>query len=80
LLLQAFTVWNPRLPVDVRRDIGGGSQADLVLHQTVKLVNSFGEASMEPKNLKLRLSRAETVQFQLCKPDQSFPTLSVKKI
>jgi hypothetical protein len=61
-------------------DIGGGTQADLVLDQSVKLVNRFGEASIEPKNLKLKLSRAETVQFQLCKPDQSFPTLSVKKI
>jgi glycosidase len=61
-------------------DIGGGSEADLVLDQSVKLVNRFGEASIEPKNLKLKLSRAETVQFQLCKPDQSFPTLSVKKI
>jgi hypothetical protein len=61
-------------------DIGGGSQADLVLDQSVKLVNRFGEASIEPKNLQLKLSRAETVQFQLCKPDQSFPTLSVTKV
>jgi hypothetical protein len=61
-------------------DIGAGSQQDLALGQSIKLVNRFGEAGIEPRNVKLKLSRAETVQFQLCNPDQNFPTLSLKKI
>jgi hypothetical protein len=61
-------------------DIGAASQQDLGLNQTVKLVNRLGEANVEAKNLRIKLARAETVHFQLCQLEQSFPTLRLKKV
>jgi len=63
-----------------RLDVGAANSAELVLEQKTKLVNRFGEVTAEPKNLKLKLSRAESIQFQLCDVEKSFPTLRLMRM